>query len=132
MHVRANRRGYGRVAERRTTSARSYVPLVLLAGPGPRVAREGTVGRGRESAWALLPLLLLIVSLLLLLLGLASRLIATVAMWRARRLRACWGNLYIYLRGKVGGGRERDKLDFGLEALLFFGCALDGAGVLCV
>ena len=23
-------------------------------------------------------------------------------------------------------------LDFGLEALLFFGCALDGAGLLCV
>ena len=29
-------------------------------------------------------------------------------------------------------GRSRDALDFGLEALLFLGRALDGARVLCV
>jgi hypothetical protein len=31
--------------------------------------------------------------------------------------------------GVVG---ERNLLDFGLEVLFFFGCALDCAGVLCV
>jgi hypothetical protein len=43
-------------------------------------------------------------------------------------------------RGEIReeGGEERavdgdgDGLDFGLEALFFFGCALDRAGVLCV
>jgi hypothetical protein len=69
------------------------------------------------------------------LLGLASTLIATaiVGRWRARRLRACWEKKEI--REEEEEEEEEkvcDGLDFGLEALLFFGCTLDRAGVLCV
>ena len=35
-------------------------------------------------------------------------------------------------RGRKGGERWRNALDFGLQALLFLGRALDGARVLCV
>jgi hypothetical protein len=48
IHVRANERE--RVAERRTTSARSYAPVLILAlARGLRVTQEGIVGRGRVS-----------------------------------------------------------------------------------
>jgi hypothetical protein len=91
--VNGNGRERERVAERRstTTSARSYA---LAAVPGLRVAREGIVGRGRVSEWALLLLWCLIVELLSslsLVVGSALRLIgnAIAIVVRARRLGAC-------------------------------------------
>jgi hypothetical protein len=59
---------------------------------------------------------------------------------RARRLVACWEGFFLWVQfiqffatSTLGRGEERrgdrDALDFGLEALLFFGRALDGAGV---
>jgi hypothetical protein len=57
IHARANGRGRvherERVAGRRTMSARSYAPVLILAlaraVPGLRVTQGGIVGRGRVS-----------------------------------------------------------------------------------
>jgi len=61
LRIHAHVDGRGQVCERegvvvrRTTSARSYAPVLVLelARPGRRVAQEGTVGHGLVSEWGL-------------------------------------------------------------------------------